>query len=125
MKCSLVSRCFCMCYSKIFYTSQLIVSDNEKKEDENKFFLSRSFEVYLPRLGTLQTSAMELLGRAAVAASFAAAYFGSILVFIPRTQRKWSAFGDQLTLGEVQLSFGAICFSCNFLNRIWSREEIW
>lgn len=26
-------------------------------------------------------------------------------------------FGARLTLGEVQLSFGAICFSCNFSNR--------
>lgn len=126
MKCSLVCRCLCMCYRKIFYTTQLLVSGNEKKkEDENNFFLSRAFKVYLPRLGTLQTSALELLGRAAMAASFVAAYFGDILFFIPRTQRKWSVFGVHLTLGEVQLSFGAICFSCSFLNRIWSRAEIW
>lgn len=79
MKCSLVCHCFCMCYSKIFYTTQLVVLDNEKKEDENNFFLSRSFKVPLPRLGTLQISAMELLGRAAMAASSVAAYFDNIL----------------------------------------------
>lgn len=47
-----------------------------------------------------------------------------IFCFYTKNQRKWSVFGVHLTLGEVQLSFGAICFSCNFLNRIWSRAEI-